>query len=159
MGLTSPWCNLEVECKMHMLLFAITWIILVHEIYSAQTSLITLHLLETEFDSNASAPSTVNNQWPSLPLSVAGSASENALTGGWYTGIWYKGVVGKVRVHSTASDFIQAECCPRQPEICDMKAIFVRNKETGFIARSRWSPVMRSTWRITTNLSTYWLWH
>jgi len=57
--------------------------------HKAPTSLKTLLLRETENKSNASAPSIVNNETTSLPLSVSSSAGENGRAGAWIAVIRY----------------------------------------------------------------------
>jgi hypothetical protein len=100
----------------------------------APTSPKILLLQETENKSNASAPSIVNNQKTSLPLSVPSSAGEDGRTGAWIAVIGYEGVDGNIRGNSTASDFTKAEGCLREPESSHVKSIFVWNGKTGLIA-------------------------
>jgi hypothetical protein len=66
--------------------------------------------------SNISAPSIVNNQKTSLPLSVPSSAGEDGRTGAWIAVIGYEGVDGNIRGNSTVSDFTKAEGCLTEPE-------------------------------------------
>jgi hypothetical protein len=119
------------------------------------TSPKTLLPQETENKSNASAPSIVNNQKTSLPLSVPRLAGEDGGTRAWIAVIGYEGADGNIRGNSTASDFTMAEGCHRQPERSHVKSIFGWNGKIGFIAHCPRSPDTRSTRSIAANTSTH----
>jgi len=125
----------------------------------APTSPKTLLPQKTENKSNASAPSIVNNQKTSLPLSVPSLAGEDGRMGAWIAVIGYESVDGYIRRNSTASDFTKAEGCLRESESSHIKSLFLWNGRTGLIAHYPWSPDMWSTRRIAANTSTHWLRH
>jgi hypothetical protein len=121
----------------------------------AATSPKTFLRQETEHKSNASAPSIVNNQTTSLPLSVSSLAEEDGQTGAWIAVTGHESINGKIRRNSTASDFTKAEGCLREPESSHVNSILVWNGKTGLITHFPRSPDTRSLRRIEANLSTH----
>jgi len=115
----------------------------------------TLLFQETENNSNATAPSIVNEHENILSFAQSSSAGEDGWTRTWIVVIVYKGVDGNIGGNSTASDFTEAEGCLREPESCHVESMFVWNGKTGFIAQCPRSPDTGRTRRIAANTSTH----
>jgi len=121
----------------------------------APTSPKTLLPQAMENKSNAPSPLIVNNQKTSIALSVSSSAGVDGRTEAWIAVIWYEGVDGNIRGHSSASDFTKAAGWLREPESSHVESIVVWNSKPRFITHCAQSPDMGSTRRIAANMSTH----